>query len=185
MAPTEPTEPKEPDLAAEDSSLEPHEYGPVIRFIAGARYLFLAAVISTFVASVVLLLVGTWESLLMVGSALSIHHSAEEHSLRTQALEVVDTFLVATVLIVLSTGFYQLFITRDLPLPGWLRVNTPESMELKLLGVIVTVLSVSVLVRLTSWDGRQELISYGITTAAVITAISFYLWVHGRNTARH
>lgn len=98
---------------------------------------------------------------------------------------MVDTFLVATVLIVLSSGFYQLFIDDDIPLPAWLRIHTPESMEIKLLGVVITVLSVSVLVRLTSWDGRESILAYGITAAAVIGAIAFYLWVHGRNTGRH
>ncbi len=156
-----------------------HTYPLLLRLISASRYLFALAVLSTFVASVVLLFEGTWATIQLVASALGLAHS--EYSLRTQALEIVDHFLVALVLFVMAGGFYQLLIRDNLSLPDWMRIRTPGHMERQLLGVIITVMSVDALIEMTSWDRTFTIVGYGLAVAAIIAAITLYVWVHDRH----
>ncbi len=151
----------------------------LVKLLSSSRYLFLIAVASTYIATLVLLMRGAWETTVMVGYALGISSSSAHGSVHAQALKIVDTFLVATVLYVLATGFYQIFVQSHLPLPSWMRISGPGAMEGQLIGVIVTVMAVTALVRLTEWDGAStSILPYGIATAALITSISLFGWVH-------
>ena len=154
-------------------------YRPILRLISASRYLFALAVLSTFVASIVLLFAGTRSAIMMLIGALNPLQSTP--LLRTQALEIVDYFLVALVLYVLSMGFYQLMLRDNLNMPAWLHVATPGHMERHLLGVIVTVISVDALIQVANWDRSTNLLGYGVGVAAVIAAITFYIWVHDRH----
>lgn len=169
-----------PSAAAQDThiSYADHRPGMVLRVIAASRFVFALAVIGTFVASVMLVVHGTVLAVQMVMHALSVGKHAEELALRTEALEMVDVYLVATVLYVISMGFYQLLIASNIPLPPWLRITSPAQLEGKLIGVLVTVMGVEALVALNSWDGSANLIAYGVTAGLVIAALAFYTWVH-------
>ena len=73
----------------------------------------LAPALATFVLAVALLvqgLVDTWQS--VVGMT-----NGHDHQLVLRALEIVDTFLVAMVVLVTAIGIYQLFINRRIPVP--------------------------------------------------------------------
>lgn len=161
--------------------------GPILRTIVSSRFIFSLAVVGTFLASVILIVHGTVLAVQMLLHAVGIGVVHEEIALRTEALEMVDVYLVATVLYVISMGFYQLLIVPDLPLPKWLQIHSPAELETKLIGVLVTVMGVEVLVALNSWDGTTNLLAYGITSALVIAALAFYTWVHhdSENGADH
>lgn len=157
---------------------ESRPIGPILRTIVSLRFVFALAVVGTFVASVLLIVHGTVLAVNMVLQALRIGAQHEDVALRTEALEMVDIYLVATVLYVISMGFYQLLLAPDIPLPRWLVVRSPADLESKLIGVLVTVMGVEVLVTLNSWNGTSNLLAYGITSALVIAALAFYVWVH-------
>lgn len=152
----------------------------LVKIMAGARYVFILASICTFVSSLALLIAGTVETIQMIMGALGLGKLEHEASLRTQALEIVDNFLVALVLIVLSFGFYQLMIAPNLPLPDWLRIRTPAEMEMKLIGVIITVAAVSGLVQIVNWKGGTDLLAFGLSVAALIVALGVYVGLHAR-----
>lgn len=150
-----------------------------VKILVASRYFFLVAVASTYMATLVLLGRGAWDTGVLVANSLGLAAAKTGSSLHAQALKIVDTFLVATVLYVLATGFFQIFVRSNLPLPRWMRISGPGAMESQLVGVIVTVMAVTALVRLTEWDGvNAGILPYGLATAALIASISLFKWVH-------
>ena len=79
-------------------------------------------------------------------------------------------------LFVISIGLYQLFTAKPLtPLPDWLRVRDVGDLERKLIGLVVTVLSVVFLGQVVTWDGQRDLLGFGVAIGAVITGLAFFL----------
>jgi uncharacterized membrane protein YqhA len=97
--------------------------------------------------------------------------------LKLEFIEVIDVFLLATILWVIASGFYQLFLSRGMdvsPWP-WMRVNSVHDLEVMLIGVTVTLLGVTGLSSVLSWDGQTDLLPLGVTVALIIAALAFFL----------
>lgn len=77
--------------------------------------------------------------------------------------------LVGTVLYITAVGHYQLFI-QEIKFPGGLKIDSPEELETKLIGVTVVVLAVNsigaVFVR-----GTKNLLQYGAGIVLPIAAL--------------
>src|SRR5262249_37336076 len=91
------------------------------------------------------------------------------------AIEIVDVFLVAVVLYLISVGFYTLFIDDTLPLPGWLVIRDIDDLKHNLVGVVNAALGVVYLGAVVSWDGERNLMTLGVGIAAVIVALTFFM----------
>jgi len=96
--------------------------------------------------------------------------------LKLVLIESMDTYLVATVLFLISLGLYQLFIDSTLPLPEWLQTRSVDDLEKRLSGMVVTVLSVIFLTQAVQWQGGQDILWYGLAVGAVILGVSFFLY---------
>lgn len=97
------------------------------------------------------------------------------------SIKLVDVVLLATVLHIVAIGLYGLFIDSRLPVPGWLRITDIDSLKQRLSGVIIVVLGVVFLEQVISWDGERSLLPLGLSIAAVIAALSYFLrvrWGH-------
>src|SRR5690349_5873627 len=93
----------------------------LLRLLGTSRFLVLIAIICTFVAASVLLLYGAFETYEMVVLLLTkADESKTAKALILAAIELVDTFLLGTVLYVIAIGLYELFIDPRVPLPAWL-----------------------------------------------------------------
>lgn len=152
--------------------------GIVVRLLGASRYIFALAILGTFLGALVVVGEGLYRAVMLLVVSLGLRPAETDASLSTQALEIVDRFLVATVLYVLSVSFYHIFIQPHLPLPRWLQISSPHEMEELLLGVIVSVTCVSFLVRLTAWDGEGGILAVGLAAGAIVGAISLYKWVY-------
>lgn len=93
--------------------------------------------------------------------------------LRLEVIEVVDLFLIATVLFVIAVGLFQLFLA-DIDVPVWLNVEGVADLEEKLVGMVVTVLAVSFLGQFVGGEGG-DLQAMGIAVAVVIAALTYFL----------
>jgi uncharacterized membrane protein YqhA len=70
------------------------------------------------------------------------------------------------VLFVIAVGLYQLFFTSMMmPLPRWLLVHDVGDLERKLIGLVITVLSVVFLGQIVTWDGQRDLLGSGSRSA--------------------
>jgi uncharacterized membrane protein YqhA len=142
-----------------------------------ARYLLFFAVLSTLLAAALVVLYGTVQIVaflveLVRHGSISNQWGAE---LRLTVIEVVDLFLIGTVLFVIAVGLYQLFFTSMMPLPRWLVVHDVGDLERKLIGLVITVLSVVFLGQIVTWDGERDLLRFGVGIGAVIAGLAFFL----------
>jgi uncharacterized membrane protein YqhA len=154
------------------------------RMFGTTRYVMTVAVFAVFLGATVLLVDG------IVQMAGAIRHSIfgrqvevdDSVSLRIEVIEAVDVILVATVLFVIAFGLYQLFVDPTLrsTLPPWLRISAISSLEVRLAGMVVTVLSIIALTQaLESHGGAAS--EFGYEIAAIIAAISLFLYQESRH----
>ena len=154
-------------------------YPLLLRGLAGTRLVFAFAILSTFVASVALLILGAIETFYTVAALLGFgDHVLSPAETRQHFIEVVDLFLVATIMYVISVGLYQLFADSNLPVATWLRVRSASDLEQKLIGVLITVLGVESLGKVATWDGQTNLLPFGLTTGLLIGALSYFAVNH-------
>ena len=142
-----------------------------------ARYLFSLAVVSTLLAVALVMVYGTVQLVAFVVELVR-HGSINQEwgaELRLTVIEVVDLFLIGTVLFVIAVGLYQLFGNSMMPLPRWLLVHDVGDLERKLIGLVVTVLSVVFLGQIVTWDGQRDLLGFGVAIGAVIAGLTLFL----------
>jgi uncharacterized membrane protein YqhA len=145
--------------------------------LAGSRYLVLAAVLGSLAAALALFAYGVAETAVVI---LETVVKAEVSSKGGKALalafiEIVDLFLLGTVLLMIALGFYELFIDADLKLPEWLQIRTFDDLKNKLVGVVIVVLGVMFLGFVVAWDGTRDLLGIGVAIALVIAALTYFL----------
>ncbi len=147
------------------------------------RFMMLVAVGSTLVTSLALLVFGAVETVHLVRDMFRHEVELSRDDVMLRAIELVDVFLVATVVQVVSIGLYQLYINDRIPLPQWLRIRDIDDLKAKLTGVVITVLGVFFLGAAISWEDGSYLLPLGLSVAAVIVALSFFLLTHNRHIA--
>lgn len=146
------------------------------RILAASRYLVILPVICIFTAATVLLIYGSIETMLVIVEAFSSAVSSKgAKALLLSFIELVDLFLLATVLYVIAVGLYELFVDDQLPLPEWLVIHNLDDLKEKLIGVVIVVLGVLFLGQVISWDGQRDLLPFGAAVALIIAALSYFL----------
>ena len=145
--------------------------------LTSSRYLVLAAVVGSLVAALALFAYGVAETVVVVADALSKGEVSSKgaKALTLAFIEIVDLFLLGTVLQMISLGLYELFIDSDLELPEWLHIRTFDDLKHKLVGVVIVVLAVLFLGFVVSWNGQSDLLPTGAAIAMVIAALSYFL----------
>jgi uncharacterized membrane protein YqhA len=132
--------------------------------------------LGSFIAATAVMLYGAVEIVLLIGENLS--HGVSSKGAKTLALgfiEVVDLFLLGTVLYIIALGLYELFVDDKLPLPAWLSIHNLDDLKNKLTGVVILVMGVLFLGQVVSWDGERDLLPYGAAIALVIAALTYFL----------
>jgi uncharacterized membrane protein YqhA len=145
--------------------------------LTSSRYLVLAAVVGALVAAIALFAYGVAETFVVLAETLAkgevSSKGAKAHTLAF--IEIVDLFLLGTVLLMIALGLYELFIDANLALPEWLHFRTFDDLKHKLVGVVIVVLAVLFLGFVVSGTDAGELLSIGAAIAMVIAALSYFL----------
>jgi uncharacterized membrane protein YqhA len=161
------------------------------RMFGAARYIMTVAVVAIFLGASVLLLVAVFEMGLAIWyevfSGSRANAEAITLSLRVAVIDAVDTMLVATVLFIIAFGLYQLFVDPSLrsQLPRWLRVSGIDDLETRLAGMAIVVLGVIFLTQALESHGQGDLLGFGLAVAAVIAALSLFLYQEGKRHNPH
>ena len=148
------------------------------------RYVMTMAVLAVFLGATVLLVDGIVQMVSAVWYRITMGQAEASDSvaLRVEVIEAVDVILVATVLFVIAFGLYQLFVDPTLrsTLPPWLRISAISNLEVRLAGMVITVLSIIALTQaLESHGGAAN--GLGFEIAAIIAAISLFLYQESRH----
>ena len=108
--------------------------------------------------------------------SLVLSSGVTEKALKTLAIasiEFADLTLLASVLLIVGLGLFELFIG-PAPLPDWLIITSLDDLKASLVNVVVVVLGIAFLGQVVTWDGTQNLLPFGVAIAAVIVALSAF-----------
>lgn len=155
------------------------------RALAASRYLIIIAVIGTFLASIGILI---YDGVTIVSIIINafIHGAFSDTGAKhiaVDAIELIDLFLLGTVLYIVALGLYILFIDDSLPVPHWLEIANLDDLKEILLRVIAVLLAVAFLGYVVNWDGSTSILALGVAVGLVLFALGFLL--NGGVNLRH
>jgi uncharacterized membrane protein YqhA len=155
----------------------------ISRLLAKSRFLVGLAVLGSFAGMVTLLFQGIGEVYHLVLLVLGMQETADVgEKLTFSFIEVLDTFLLATVCYIMALGLYELFVDDRLELPSWLTIRNLDDLKNKLTSVIIVLMSVLFLGQVVSWDGERDLLRIGAPIALVIASLTWFLRQNSKNS---
>ncbi len=149
----------------------------VAKILGGSRYIVVIAVVGSLLASVIVTL---FAGVQVFRIALEIILTSSQTDdlgkrLAVGATELIELFLLGTVLYVIALGLYQLFIDRNIVLPKWLTIHSLDNLKERLLGTVVVMLAVSFLGFVVAWDGSINILGLGGAVGLVIASLAYIL----------
>jgi uncharacterized membrane protein YqhA len=147
------------------------------QLLSSSRYVVITAVLGALAASMALFVYGLAETAVAITQAIAKAEVSSKgaKALALEFIEIVDLFLLGTVMLMIALGLYELFIDADLELPDWLQIRSFDDLKHKLIGVVIVVLAVLFLGYVVAWDGQRDLLRPGLAIALVIAALSYFL----------
>jgi len=151
--------------------------------LAGSRYLIIIAVIGTALMSIVTLIYGGLIVLSVIFEMFThaIFTADGAKHLAVECIEIIDLFLLGTVLYIVALGLYDLFIDESLVVPNWLMITSLDDLKDRLLGIIIVLLAVTFLGNVVAWDGTTTILALGIAIGFVLFALGFFVSLRGRH----
>lgn len=144
--------------------------------LSNGRYMVILGVIGAFLAAISLFIYGGILTAQQIIETIQTGYvsSKGSKSLMLSFVEIADIFLLGTVMYIISTGLYELFIDDNIELPGWLEIHTLDDLKQKLVGVIVVVMAVVFLGHVIKWHGETEIVYYGAAIAFMVAALTYF-----------
>lgn len=145
-----------------------------LKFVADTRFLVIIPIVGLMLLAAALFVLGGFN---LVGFVLAIFvgEAEESEQLIYEIVEFIHFFLIGTVLYITAVGLFQLFIA-ELNLPGWLKIDDIEELELNLVGVVVVIIGVNFLSVILD-PGDINLLNYGVGYALPIAGLSYFIYV--------
>ncbi len=139
-----------------------------------SRYLAIIGVISLLIAA---LAAFGWGTLKTISTTLLVIQSAgRDRAITIDLIEIVDSFLIATAILIFAASLYELFLG-DINLPEWMLAHNLYDLKAKLSSMIVLVMAVKFLGKLEEVKDAQELLQTGIAisvVSAVLIAFGYF-----------
>lgn len=148
------------------------------RLIEKSKNLILIAVASSLIASAAGFAAGFIKTLSVI---IEFIRSYGQNPLGAIALiEVMDIFLLATVLFIFAMGMYELFI-ENIELPEWLIINNLHDLKVKLSSVIILIMGITFLKHLVEWTDPAGTLFFGIAVAVVSVSLIAFGYYGGKD----
>ena len=147
------------------------------RTLGASRFMIILAVLGSLLAALTLLVYGALETVQLIWTTIETAEVSRKgaKAIALEFIEIVDLFLLGTVFYIIAIGLYELFISADVKVPGWLMIKTLDDLKNKLIAVVIVVIGVLFLGQVVGWDGERDLLGYGIACALVIAALTYFL----------
>lgn len=129
-----------------------------------SRYLAIIGIVSLLVAALAAFGWGTLKTVHAV--MLVIESLGTDVAITIEFIEIVDSFLIATAILIFAVGLYELFIG-DLDLPEWIAAHNLYELKAKLSSMVVLVMAVKFLEKLADYKNAADLLQVGLSVAAV------------------
>ena len=152
----------------------------VRRVIEFTRYIAVLPSLGAILGSLVLMGVGVLEVVKAV--TILIQTWANTKEVVVAVLTAIDTLLLATVLMVIGYGIYELFVDEGLNLPSWLEIRSLDDLKNKLIGVIVAIIGVIFLGILVDATDPGEVLQTGIGCGAVLIGLAAFTLATRKNS---
>mgnify|MGYP006276197993 CR=1 FL=1 len=150
------------------------------RVIEFTRYIAVLPSLGAILGSLVLMGVGVLEVVKAV--TILIQTWANTKEVVVAVLTAIDTLLLATVLMVIGYGIYELFVDEGLNLPSWLEIRSLDDLKNKLIGVIVAIIGVIFLGILVDATDPGEVLQTGIGCGAVLIGLAAFTLATRKNS---
>ena len=122
--------------------------------------------------------IGVWEVVMTI-----VHLLDSSVSVKLTVVAIltsVDTFLLATVLLVIGYGLYELFVDSEVTLPQWLQIRSLDDLKTKLIGVTVAILGVVFLGALVDRKDANSVMLIGVGVGAVVLGLAAFTFASKR-----
>jgi uncharacterized membrane protein YqhA len=148
------------------------------------RYIIWIAVIALLIATLAVFVYGLISTVVIIFETFSHGHFGAEgaRTLSVEMIEMIDLFLLGTILFITAIGIQELFIDPGLKelIPEWMSVANLDQLKFNLLAVIVVMLAVLFLGVAASFElsDQVDILDYGVAVALVIAAsgVTVYLF---------
>lgn len=140
-----------------------------------ARYFVLIAVVGLLLASFAALVFAgiTTVSVIAAVFAEGAFNAEGARVFSLELIEIIDVFLLATVLLITAIGLYELFIDPEIELPEWLSVSNLEQLKANLVAVVVVMLAILFLGAVAGRRGEEAgLLQFGAGVGLVFAGLS-------------
>lgn len=129
-----------------------------------SRYLAFIGIVSLLVAALAAFAWGTLKTFHAV--MLVIESMGADAAITIEFIEIVDSFLIATAILIFAVSLYELFIG-DINLPEWMLAHNLHDLKAKLSSMVVLVMGVKFLQKLVDYKDAEDLLRVGLSIAAV------------------
>lgn len=133
-----------------------------------ARYIVLIGVFALLAASIGAF---AWAGLKTVDALYTLVTSlGKDNSITTALIQVVDSVLIASVLLVSAASIYEIFIAK-LSLPSGMAAQNLYELKAKLSSIVVLAMALKFLEHLAEWKDAYNTMLFGISIAVVSVAL--------------
>lgn len=148
------------------------------RLIEKSKNIFLIAVASSLLASAAGFVWGMIKTLIVIKEFILSYGKDPFGAIAL--IEVMDIFLLATVLFIFAMGMYELFI-ESIELPEWLEINNLHDLKVKLSSVIILIMGITFLKHLVEWTDPAGTLFFGIAVAVVSASLIAFGYYGGKD----
>ena len=139
------------------------------RLVGSLRYLVIVAVVGIAIQAIATFGWAVWITIDFVYDLLTTSAWQQDDTV-VELLQVLDLYLIGTVLLITAIGFYELFIS-EVQLPDWLIIRTLSDLKTKIVEVIVLVIGIKFVEKLVMTKEPIDVLWYGLGSAAVMAVL--------------
>jgi uncharacterized membrane protein YqhA len=138
------------------------------KLLEKSRYLAIIGVLGLLVAAIAAFAWGTFQTVQSV--ILIVQSLGADKGIIVALVQIVDSFLIATTLLIFSVSLYELFIG-DLDMPEWMVAHNLHDLKTKLSSLIIMVMAVKFVEKLVDVKDYGNVLNFGVAVTLVSAAL--------------
>jgi uncharacterized membrane protein YqhA len=137
----------------------------------------LIAVVSLLVATVATFIWGAAQTVVLIGRFIA---TPADTALIVPIVQLMDEFLLGTVLLIFALGLYELFI-ENLALPEWLVIDSLKKLKGKLSDVVILLFAIKFLEKFIDSKSAQDTLLLGVAALVGMGGLVLFNFASARS----